>query len=98
MARYELNLRDYYRILRRHIIVISAVAIGLGGLSFVLSMAPDVSWSATSRVKITQASNIADLMLEAIRKCYKSLKIYEEYDRSLGSIVLSVTIPAGDLK
>ena len=26
MARYELNLRDYYRILRRHIIIIVVVA------------------------------------------------------------------------
>ncbi|MFC1629031.1 polysaccharide biosynthesis tyrosine autokinase [Gemmatimonadota bacterium] len=66
MARYELNLRDYYRILRRHLIVIIAVSVGLGGLSWALSLDTDESWSASSVVQITQASDIVDLMLEAV--------------------------------
>ncbi|MFC1499623.1 polysaccharide biosynthesis tyrosine autokinase [Candidatus Zixiibacteriota bacterium] len=64
MARYELNLRDYYRILRRHVIVVIAIAIGLGGLSFVLSMPTEATWEATATVRITQASDLTGLMVE----------------------------------
>jgi len=64
MARYELNLRDYYRILRRHIIVISVISIGLGGMSFVLSMGADATWEAKATVLITQASDLTGMMLE----------------------------------
>lgn len=64
MARYELNLRDYYRILRRHVIVIVAISIGLGGMSFVMSMGTDVTYQAIATVRITQASDLTGLMLE----------------------------------
>ncbi len=66
MARYELNLRDYYRILRRHLIVIVAVTIGLGGLSFVMALESRIeqTYTATSRVQISQVSNIVDLVLQ----------------------------------
>ncbi len=64
MARYELNLRDYYRILRRHIIVITAISIGLGSMSFVMSMGTDVTYEAIATVRITQASDLTGLMLE----------------------------------
>ena len=63
MPRYELNLRDYYRIVRRHIIVIIAVAVGLGGMTFTLSPT-EPTYRATATVRITQASNLTSLLLQ----------------------------------
>lgn len=63
MAKYELNLRDYYRIARRHIIVIVATAAGLGGLTFTLSPT-ESTYSARATVRITQASDLTGLLLQ----------------------------------
>ena len=59
MARYELNLRDYYRILRRHVIVIAAVSIGLGGMTLTLSSGTEPSYEARATVRIIQATDLA---------------------------------------
>jgi succinoglycan biosynthesis transport protein ExoP len=63
MPRYELNLRDYYRIVRRHIIVIAAVAIGLGGLSFMLTEQVP-TYRARATVRIQRASDMTSFLLE----------------------------------
>ena len=63
MARYELNLRDYYRILRRHIIIIVVVAIGLGGMTFTLSPT-EPTFRATATVQISRASNLTSLLIQ----------------------------------
>lgn len=65
MARYELNLRDYYRILRRHLIVIGAVSIGLGGMTLTLSSSTLPTFRASATVRITQATDLAGFMLQA---------------------------------
>lgn len=63
MPRYELNLRDYYRIVRRHWIVVAVVALGLGAMTYVLSEAP-TTYQATSRIQYSQATNLAGLITE----------------------------------
>jgi len=64
MARYELNLRDYYRILRRHWIVIFVVSLGLGAITWYWSGDDDTSYQAHATVRIRQSSNLAGLLLQ----------------------------------
>lgn len=63
MARYELNLRDYYRIIRRHIIVITAVAVGLGGITYLRSPT-ESNYRAMATVRITRSSDLTGLLLQ----------------------------------
>lgn len=63
MARYELNLRDYYRILHRHIIIIAVVAIGLGAMTFLMSPT-EPTYRATATVQISRASTLTSLLIQ----------------------------------
>ncbi len=63
MARYELNLRDYYRILHRHIVIIAVVTIGLGGMTFFMSPT-EPTFRATATVQISRASNLTSLLIQ----------------------------------
>ncbi|MFO7768977.1 MAG: polysaccharide biosynthesis tyrosine autokinase [bacterium] len=63
MARYELNIRDYYRIVRRHWLVVSVVAFGLGALTWLLSGQP-TTYQATARIQYSQATDVSGLILE----------------------------------
>ncbi len=63
MPRYELNLRDYYRILRRHWIVIFIVSLGLGGITF-FSSDDDVAYQASATIRIRQQSNMVSLLMQ----------------------------------
>lgn len=64
MGQYELNLRDYLRILRKHRLYFMGPPIALVALTYLLTATPPVSYRATSSVKISQSSTLAGLMLE----------------------------------
>jgi len=64
-AEYDLNLRDYLRILRRRWKVVAACCLGLGILTFLLTPRLDAVYEASARVKWTRSDSIAGLFLEA---------------------------------
>ena len=64
MGQYELNLRDYLRILRKHRLYFIGPPIALAVLTYLLTTTPPVSYRATSSVKFSQSSTLAGLMLQ----------------------------------
>ncbi|MFC1529321.1 polysaccharide biosynthesis tyrosine autokinase [Gemmatimonadota bacterium] len=64
MARTDLNLRDYYQIIRRHLVVVIAVTLGMGGITSLLAT-PQVNYRATSTVRIVQTTDMTGLILQA---------------------------------
>ena len=66
MPQYELNLRDYLRILRKHkvLIVATFILIAVGSYFYVSSQAPIYETSTT--VKILERQNIAGILTEWI--------------------------------
>ncbi len=68
MAQYELNLRDYTRIMRKRklIIVFATVTIGLFSLIFSLSNQPIPLYQATSSVRVEKTTTVTGLYIETI--------------------------------
>lgn len=68
MAQYDLNLRDYWRILRRRWQVVAAVALAFGGMAYVLSevQKPDPIYQATAVVKFERMTTLVGLLVETI--------------------------------
>ena len=67
---YELNLRDYLRILRKRYRVITLLTLLCGLATFVLSPRPESSYEANAMVKITHQSTVASLFLDAVTWSY----------------------------
>ncbi len=68
MAQYELNLRDYSRIMRKRklIIVFATVTIGLFSLIFSLSKQPIPLYNATSSIRVEKTTTVTGLYIETI--------------------------------
>lgn len=68
MAQYELNLRDYWRIIRRRktIIIFMVLAVSIGAFIFTEFRRPDPIYMASATVKFERASTIAGLFMEAL--------------------------------
>ncbi|MGR3294321.1 MAG: GumC family protein [Candidatus Scalindua sp.] len=68
MAEYDLNLRDYTRILRKRkfIIIFSTVMLGFFSLFFATLIKPIPLYKATSSVKVDSSSTMAGLYIETI--------------------------------
>ncbi len=68
MAQYELNLRDYLRVLRKRKIIVIFAAISLGFFSFLFAtlQKPIPLYRAVSSVKIEKSATMAGLYLETI--------------------------------
>lgn len=68
MAQYELNIRDYWRIIKRRkaIIIVMVAAITLGSLIFTALLKPKPEYLATAAVKFDRASTITGLFLEVL--------------------------------
>jgi capsular exopolysaccharide synthesis family protein len=68
MAQYELNLRDYTRIMRKRklIIVFATVVIGLFSLIFSLTNQPIPLYQAISSVRVEQTTTVTGLYVETI--------------------------------
>ncbi len=67
-TQYELNLRDYTRIMRKRkaIIIFSAVMLGLFSLVFSLSKQPIPLYKATSSVRVEKTTTVTGLYVETI--------------------------------
>ena len=68
MAQYELNLRDYTRILRKRkfIVVFSTVMLGFFSLFFATMIKPIPLYKATSSVKVDASTTMAGLYIETV--------------------------------
>lgn len=64
MATYELNLRDYLRILRKHRLYFVVPPIALAALTYLLTPTPPMRYEASASVKFSQSSTLAGLMLQ----------------------------------
>ena len=68
MAQYELNLRDYTRIMRKRksIIIFSSVMLGLFSLVFSLSKQHIPLFKATSSIRVEKSTTVTGLYIETI--------------------------------
>lgn len=66
MAQYELNLRDYWRVIRkrRTTIIVMVLGLGLGSAIFTEVRRPEPIYVATAMVKFEKTSTIAGLFTE----------------------------------
>ncbi|GJQ60330.1 MAG: hypothetical protein D8M57_08490 [Candidatus Scalindua sp. AMX11] len=68
MAHYELNLRDYSRIMRKRkfIILFSSIVLGIFSFFFATIMKPVPLYKATASVKVEQSSTVTGMLIEAV--------------------------------
>jgi len=66
MAEYELNLRDYWRVLRKRKLTIILFPILIASLSFLMTPSSPPTYQAIASVKISRSSSMAGLLLQAI--------------------------------
>ena len=64
MPQYDLNVRDYLRILRKHRYYLAIPPLVLVALTYILTPAPTVSYKATASIKISQSTTLAGLLLQ----------------------------------
>jgi succinoglycan biosynthesis transport protein ExoP len=66
MAQYELNLRDYWRILRKRKNILILTMLALSSFTFIISefRKPSPLYKATSQVRIEHSSSLAGLFVE----------------------------------
>ena len=74
MAQYDLNLRDYWRILRKRKWSVALITLAFGGLAFLFAQAekPSPLFQATAVVKFERATTLVGLMVEVIRSIRES--------------------------
>ncbi|MDO9529345.1 MAG: polysaccharide biosynthesis tyrosine autokinase [Syntrophales bacterium] len=68
MAKYDLNLRDYWRVLRKRkfIIVFTTVALGVFSLLLSILAQPVYLYQATASVKVEQSGSVTGLYLQTV--------------------------------
>lgn len=68
MAQYDLNLRDYWRILRRRKGVVVVVALAFGAMAYVFAevQKPQPIFQATAVVKFERTTTLVGLLVESI--------------------------------
>ncbi|MGA1844945.1 MAG: GumC family protein [bacterium] len=99
MAQYELNLKDYWFIVRKRKMLIILVALLIGIFSFIFAYInkPIPIFEATTQVKIERNTTFAGLMLEVIRwtswndmetnaRIVKSFSLVEKVAKKLGYV------------
>ncbi|MCK4715998.1 MAG: hypothetical protein KAT54_04265, partial [Candidatus Marinimicrobia bacterium] len=64
-AQYELNLRDYWRIIRKKKIILIVTVVMLGGFSFFFAMMnkPTPLYQATTSLKIDKSTDITEMYM-----------------------------------
>ncbi|MCG2715434.1 MAG: polysaccharide biosynthesis tyrosine autokinase [Candidatus Marinimicrobia bacterium] len=70
MAQYELNLRDYWRIIKKKKIIVIVTVVMLGSFSFFFSMMnkPDPIYQAFTSLKIDISTDLTGMYMEGIRR------------------------------
>ncbi|MCK4590350.1 MAG: hypothetical protein KAT86_01250, partial [Candidatus Latescibacteria bacterium] len=104
MAQYELNLRDYWRIMRKKkaIIIFTTCILGFFSFFFASFQKPTPIYQATARVKIDQSSTASGLYLQTVTwnpwnnmstqvVIIKSFPIMEKVARRLGYLPEGLT-------
>jgi len=66
MAQYELDLRDYGRIVIKRKKVILFATLLVGFITFIITPQPRPYYKAKSSVRVTQSSTMAGLFVQAI--------------------------------
>ncbi|MBN2686870.1 MAG: SPOR domain-containing protein [Deltaproteobacteria bacterium] len=68
MAQYDLNLRDYWRVIkkRKFIIIFTVLSMGLFSLLFSILWRPIPLFNATASIKVDRSGSITGLYLEAV--------------------------------
>lgn len=68
MAQYELNIRDYWRIIRKRRFIIISMVLLLGFLTFIFSILqrPPTLYKATASVKVERATSLTGLLTEVV--------------------------------
>ncbi len=68
MPLYELNLRDYWRIIKKKKVIVIVTVIMLGTFSFFFGMMnkPVPLYQATASLKIEKSSSLAGLYLQSV--------------------------------
>jgi Mrp family chromosome partitioning ATPase/uncharacterized protein involved in exopolysaccharide biosynthesis/cell division protein FtsN len=97
MAQYEMNLRDYWLIVRRRRLIIIVSMILVAGLSFWFAQQKVPMYQATSAVKFEQSTALSGLLVEVLSystadsietqaTLIKSYPILEEVARRMGRL------------
>ena len=90
MAQYELDLRDYGRILikRKRVIIFATLLVGF--LTFLLTPRPKPYYRAKSSVRVTQSSTMAGLFVQAISYSrWNNMETQAKIIRSLPVVALA---------
>ena len=68
MPQYELNLRDYWRIVKKKKVIVIVTVIMLGAFSFFFAMMnkPDPLYRATTSLKIEKSSSLSGLYVQSV--------------------------------
>ncbi|MGH7313674.1 MAG: GumC family protein, partial [Candidatus Rokuibacteriota bacterium] len=97
MAQYEMNLRDYWLIIRRRKFIIIVSALLVMGLSYGFAMRKTPFYQATAAVKFEQSASLSGLLVEVLSyssadsietqaSLIKSYPILEDVARRLGRL------------
>src|SRR5687768_9712818 len=97
MAQYEMNLRDYWLIIRRRRSVVILCTLAVMGLAYVFALRRVPVYEATSAVKFEQSTSLSGLLVEVLSystadsietqaSLIKSFPILEEVARRLGRL------------
>src|SRR2546425_3945123 len=98
MAQYEMNLRDYWRIVRRRRLVILASTILVAVFSFWFAKQKVPTYQATASVRFEQSTSVTGLLVEVLSfspgndpietqaSIIKSFPVLEQVARRLGKL------------
>lgn len=102
MAQYEMNLRDYWLIVRRRRMIIAVTTVGLVLFSFWFAKQKVPLYEATAAVKFEQSAQLSGLLVEVLSYTtadtietqvgiIKSYPVLEQVARRLGRLPASVS-------
>ncbi|MGD9167436.1 MAG: AAA family ATPase [Syntrophobacterales bacterium] len=104
MAKYDINIRDYWRIIRkrRTVVILSAILFTVFSYLFAVIRTPEPLYEATSAVKVEKATDLTTLLLGTVSwtswdnvatqaVIITSFPVFEESARQMGLIPENVS-------
>ena len=104
MAKYDINMRDYWRIIRkrRTIVIVAVILCIVSSYLFALLSSPEPSYRAASAVKVEKATDLSTLLLGTVSwtswdnvatqaVIITSFPVFEESARQMGLIPTNVS-------